>query len=293
MSDTAIEVKTQIIPSSDLNGLENALGEIQQAALALPRLKERADAIVVIESPTVCKDAKQLLGEIRSLKKVGGFRIDPFLEKVTTVTNFLRGEKNAHELACDAIDAPLADKVRGFERKEREAAEAEQRRVNEERRLEAARKAEEERKERERLAAIARKEQERQAEIDRKERERELARQREAGEINKRELEKQKKLAAEQAEREKKEAAEAEARERERAAKDAVLAAANVQEVRIEPNIPKDATVPSRRNYKARVIDASRVPDQWWIIDEQALGAEARKVKKVGEIIPGVEFYEE
>lgn len=65
-----------------------------------------------------------------------------------------------------------------------------------------------------------------------------------------------------------------------------------LEEIEVAPSIPTVAGVPSRRNYKARVVDPKKVPDEWWVIDEQALCAEARRVKQVGTFIPGVEFYE-
>jgi hypothetical protein len=262
--------------------------ELDQQVNALKPL----ESIVVVDAST-CLTAKQGQRSIRDTMKIVHARLDPFVLYAKQGLEKAKDEVNKYIGPLEAIDSALAQKVKDYERKEREAAEAEQRRINEEARIEAARKAEAERQERNRQAEIERKEREKQAEIERKAREKELEAQRAAGEITKREQEKQRKLAQEKAEAERKAAAEAAAREKERAAKDAVVAAANVTEVEVKPNIPAVAGVPSRRNYKARVIDANKVPDQYWIIDEQALNAEARKVKKAGEVIPGVEFYEE
>ena len=53
----------------------------------------------------------------------------------------------------------------------------------------------------------------------------------------------------------------------------------------------KTATVFQTR-WKARVVNASLVPDEYWVLDEQKIGAVARATK--GAIkIPGVEIYSE
>ena len=70
-------------------------------------------------------------------------------------------------------------------------------------------------------------------------------------------------------------------------------AAANVPKIEVKPNIPTMAGVPSRRNYKFRIIDASRIPRQYLCPDEHKIGRDVRDWKKVGEVIPGVEAYED
>lgn len=244
--------------------------DTQPIADALVVLRQTAETIVVKDAPT-CLAAKTAQRDVRNYMKDVHLKLDPFVESAKRNLEESRDELKKWLAPAEAIDGALAQKVKEFERREREAAEAEERRINEENRIEAQRLADADRKERERLAAEQRRAREKEVEASRK-----------AGEIGKRE-----------ADRLKKEAEEAEERERIRASEAAKIAAANVQEVKVAPSIPSVAGVPSRRNYKARVIDPKRVPNQYWIIDEQALGAEARKAKKTGEIIPGVEFYED
>lgn len=244
--------------------------DMQPIETALASLRGTSESIIVNDAPT-CLLAKTAQRDVRNYIKDVKLKLDPFVEGAKRTYQAAKDERDKWLAPAEEIDAALAQKVKEFERREREAAEAEQRRINEERRIEAARVAEIERKERERVAAE-----------ERKRLEKELAEARKAGEISKRDLEKAQK-----------EAREAEQRERIRAEEEARIKASQVQEVKVAPSIPTVAGVPSRRNYKARVIDASRVPDLFWIIDEQALNAEARKAKKVGEIIPGVQFYED
>lgn len=243
--------------------------DLQPIETGLATLKRTSEVIVVTDAPT-CLAAKVAQRDVRNYMKDVKLKLDPFVESAKRGYQEAKEERDKYLVPAQAIDEALAQKVKDYERIEREKAEAEQRRINEERRIEAAHVAEIERKERDRIAAEQRKAQEKELEAARK-----------AGEVSKRE-----------AERLKKELAEAQAREKVRAAADEKLAAANFQEVKVAPAIPTVAGVPSRRTYRARVTDPSRVPDQYWMIDEQAINAEARRVKKVGEIIPGVEFYE-
>lgn len=243
--------------------------DIEQIEAGLAALQLTSQNIVVTDAAT-CLTAKTAQRDIRNYMKDVHLKLDPFVLAAKINLDKAKDEINKWLDPAKAIDEALAAKVKEYERIEREFAASEARRINEENRIKAQQQAEAERKEREKAAAE-----------ERKAKEKELEAARKAGEIGKRE-----------AERLKKEAAEAEAREKERARQDAVKMAENAPQVTVAPSIPTVAGVPSRRNYKARVIDPARVPDQWWVIDEQALSAEARKVKKVGEIIPGVIFEE-
>lgn len=243
---------------------------VKEVEQGLAVLKNRSQAIVVRDADT-CREAKIMQRDIRDYMKDVHLKLDGFVNSAKKNLQDAKDEVAKWIDPAQLMDSTLAQKVKDYERREREAAEAEQRRINEENRIKAAQQAEVDRKERERIAAE-----------ERKVKERELEAARKAGEINKRE-----------ADRLKKEAAAEEERERIRAAEEAKIAAANVPEVKVAPSIPTVAGVPSRRNYKARVINPAKVPQQYWVIDEQALNLAARTAKKVGEIIPGVEFYED
>jgi hypothetical protein len=184
----------------------------------------------------------------------------------------------------------LVDRQRNYHAEEKRKAEAEARRINEENRRAAAIKAEEERKERER-----------QAEADRKAREKEIEAQRKSGEIKARE-----------AERLRKEAVAAAEREKQRAAEDAVLAANDVPEVKVLPNLPKGAGLPNNRTfYFAEVTNGSAILfaydkairdgdkdraaflSRFVMVDEKEVGAFARQMKDnegAALLLPGVKF---
>lgn len=247
----------------------------------------------------------------------------------------LADEWSAEEKRQAAAEAERLNALRRAEAAEKAAKE----------KREADEKAEAERKERARVAEIdrkaaeakaeeERKEQAKWAEIERKENEKKLAQQRKDGEITKREADKRqkeideqaardrksaddeaaekKKAAAEQAERDK-QAADAEAkRKMDEAAKQAADTVANVQDVRVEPSVPKVAGTKDQTYFFSEIQDASQILNaydaavatkdmsrhvflrQFIAVDEKAIGSFARKTKnnqKAAAQIPGVKFF--
>jgi len=239
----------------------------------LSRLQSEATSIVVKDAES-CLDAKTRQRDVRAYIKDVESKLSPFVEAAKANLATARDELNRWVDPAKAIDATLAAKVKDYERREEEAAEVEELRINEENRRIAAEKAEADRKERERLA-----------EEERKRRAKEIEAERKAGEIGKREAERLKREAEAIAEEEKKNAAAA-----------AVEAAKNVAEVKVMPNIPTVAGVPSRRNWRFKVVDANKIPDRFWVIDEQYIGSEVRRIKdkvRAETEIPGIEVSRE
>lgn len=96
-------------------------------------------------------------------------------------------------------------------------------------------------------------------------------------------------------------------KERERLEREAAKAAAAGREERAEvlreraevvvaapvaPVAPKVSGISTRKAYMFRIVDASKVPDQYKVIDEKRIGAVVRALKMDANI-PGVEVYEE
>jgi chromosome segregation ATPase len=247
--------------------------DVKKFETGLTRLQSEATSIVVKDAET-CLVAKTMQRDVRTYIKDVKSKLSPFVEAAKTNYQKTKDELDRWVDPATRIDETLAAKVKDYEGQEREAAEAEQRRINEERRRVAAEQAEAERKEREQKAEEERKAREKEAEAARK-----------SGEIGKRE-----------AERIKKEAAEAEQRANEQATRDAEEKAKNVVEVKVQPNIPAVAGVPSRRNWRYKIVDESKIPDRFWKLDEQYIGAEVRRIKdkqKAEAEIPGIECYQE
>ena len=254
-------------------------------------LSKLIDSIAVKDAES-CLQMKTLQRDIRTEMKLRHAVLDPFVIKAKTNYDEAKLERDKWLTPLEAMDGQAALKVKDYERREREAAEAEQRRINDERRRQAEIEAAEQRK-RDEAAAIER----------RKEEEKRIAEARKAGELNKREAERLAKEAKAQEEIDKQRAKEA-----------AEFARSNVQEVQVKANIPTVAGVPSRRNYKAEVVDPAKLINafvdavcsrntgravylrQFIAVNEQALGQEARLVKdpkKLAALIPGVNFREE
>jgi type IV secretory pathway VirB10-like protein len=239
----------------------------------LSALADRATAIVV-RTADEYSEAGKFLTDIRSFKKQVGFVCDPFIEAAKQNLETARNEKNKYIRPADELDEIVSRKAEAWRKAEREAAEAEQRRINEERRREAEAKATEERK-----AAEA------QAENDRKKREAEIKEAQKAGEVGKRE-----------AARLEKEAAEAETRAKEQAAKDAEATRQNIQDVKVAPAIPKIAGIKARTNWRYRIVDETLIPRKYLIAHDIAIGGMVRATKdkaKAETECPGIECYTE
>lgn len=62
----------------------------------------------------------------------------------------------------------------------------------------------------------------------------------------------------------------------------------------VVPIVPEDTSevsgISTRTDWKYEIVDPNLVPDEWWIIDEKALGAHARSMKEKANV-PGVRFY--
>jgi len=62
--------------------------------------------------------------------------------------------------------------------------------------------------------------------------------------------------------------------------------------VEVKADVPKIAGVTARKNWKWRVTDLSKVPDEFWTLDEVAIGQRVRADKDKTSI-PGIEAYPE
>jgi colicin import membrane protein len=230
-------------------------------------LKRMADSIIVRDGET-CLAAKTAQRDIRLEIKMVHAVLDPFVAQAKDSYDKAKQEREKYLSPLETMDAALAQKVKDFERVERERAAAEERRINEERRKKAEEEAAAQRKRDEEAAAERRREEQRQIEEARK-----------AGDLRKRE-----------ADRMKKEADERERQAREQAQRDAEASKAAVQDVKVQAAIPTVAGVPSRVNWRYRVVNANLVPDEYWVLNEQKIGADVRRDKEKTNI-PGIEAY--
>ena len=243
----------------------------QEISSKIAALRSQAEALVV----TNAEDYSAVLAflkVLRAYKKSIGFERDPGIGSAKQHLDFLREEKAKHIRPLDEIDKLTAQKAGDWKERERLAAAAEERRVNEQRRRDAAEKAAEER----RAAEAA-------AEEERKRRQKAIDEARKSGEVGKREANKLAKEVAAQAERDKVAAHVAEQ-----------IAATQVKEVKVKPNIPKLAGTMGRINWKHRVVNPDLVPRAYLQPDEVSIGAMVRATKdkwKAEAKCPGIEVW--
>lgn len=288
MATNAQQPVTEIIPSTKMDGLENALAELREEAGALPILRKQAVELAVTDESTYQK-AGELLLQVRGIGKSGALKINPFLDIANRVANFLRNARSRHEDEAKAVADVISGKMADQKRREREAAEAETRRMNEEARI---------RNEQE--AEARRKADREHAEQAKKERVKEINRALRAGEITK-------KSAAKLL----REAGAMEEAAKEQAEADAEETKAAPPVVKVESSIKPIAGTRARIQYEAKIenpdmlfaayVAATNAKDKaraaylrrFLMVDESALGLEARTVKnsaKLNAEIPGVRF---
>jgi len=229
-------------------------------------LRRQYDGIVVKDADT-CLLAKKTMQAIRLAIKMRHAILDPFVALAKKGYDDAKDERAKYIDPLQTMDDGLGMQVKEFERKEREAAQREQDRINEERRRVAAIEAER-----------MRKEQEAQAAADRKAREKEIAEALKAKELGKRE-----------ADRLRKEADEAKRKQIEEAVNQAALASI-IDDVIVKPNLSSVAGVPSRVNWRFRITNPDLIPERYWVLDHQALGADVRRDKDKTNI-PGIEIF--
>jgi len=166
-----------VIPATDLPGLQSAIAEMESQCAVLPVLREKVNSIVVTDAGTYAQ-LGQWVAEATAIKKVPDFKLGSFLSMARRVVDWLRTEQNKHINAAEEIIGLGKGKMADYKRRETALAQAEERRINEERRKAA----------------------ELQVAEERKAREKEIAKQLKDGEIKKREAEQLRKQADAEAE---------------------------------------------------------------------------------------------
>jgi hypothetical protein len=245
--------------------------EEQQFQTAIDKFKREAEAIVVA-TPQDCLAAKTLQRDVRDyMKRVHG-AMDPFVDEAKSTWQKARDRINKWLLPAETVDETLKKKVQDYERREREAAEADTRRKNEEKRQAQLREAEDKRKaaeadaKRQRESVIADVEYRLKHKLIGK---REAARLlRAAGAMEQAALQ------------------DAAAREEEDKAKP-------VEQVVVQPRIPTVQGVPtSRRPWRWEVVDEAKIPREFWQLNDLRINAIVRADKEKTNI-PGIRAFQE
>jgi len=265
-------METQIAPT-ETQPLENALVTLRNEAKG-----------IVVKTPADYEKAGHLLTTISNYQKDVKNKLNPFVEFARRNLESVRQEMQKYLNGAEEIRGMVSTPMADFKRQERLAAEAEERRINEERRRQA-----------EADAATLRKQQEEQAAAEYKRRQQEIKAAQKDGDLNKREAEKMRK-----------EAEQREKDQREQAARDAAAMAANVQDVKVQPNTPKVAGTRGRVQYFAEFTDFDALLKAWaagrtdlrkYIMgNDQELSRQARDTKNSKAMqltVPGIRAWDE
>lgn len=124
---------TEIVISNpiDLPGFETALATMEQLENGLAPIAEQARTMKVESADDYAK-AADLIAQLKISTKTGASTLAPFEGIIARVHDFLQTRKNRHKNRVEMIHMVLTDKMGAYTRREKEAAEAEQRRLNEE-----------------------------------------------------------------------------------------------------------------------------------------------------------------
>jgi len=126
-----VSTTTEIIPSTDLPGLERVLGDVDHLTDQLIPLHENAKTIEVkFPDKTGYMAISNILSQERSLRKMGEAQFAPFNLIVDRVRTFLKTKLQKHTNACEEIDAICRGKMKPWEQAETAAAEAEEKAMN-------------------------------------------------------------------------------------------------------------------------------------------------------------------
>jgi len=267
--------------------------EVQELEAALTGLRDDIKRAIAggVETDEQFSKCGILLLAVKNYEKDVHSKLDTFVEIPRRAYEAARQERQKYLNQAEEVRTLVSGPMNEFKRRKREADEADQKRINDERARRHAKDAEEQRIEAERVAKETL--ERRVAAI------RDMLKRKEIG---KREAAKLLKEAGAL-----EEAAKAQAAADEETAK-----SAPPPEVKVLPSTPKVAGLRGRVNYYADVVDAEKLLVCWAscpvgserraylrqfiCLDEQALNAEARKVKnsrKLEAMIPGIKAREE
>src|SRR5882757_2906512 len=115
MTELAKQSNVSIVPSADLQGLAQSLGDLVAARDKLPELEQRMRTMPVTNRAEYAAMGLEVQ-EARSILKRGEEIIRPYLNKVKVVQDYRRTQMNEHEAAAKAVADIGARKQEDFNR---------------------------------------------------------------------------------------------------------------------------------------------------------------------------------
>src|SRR6266403_5967061 len=129
MATNITKPQVEVIPSSELPGLEKAIHSVEALTIQLYPLRDKAKKLEVKTKPDYM-EIGQVLSETRNLRKQGAAYFSPFDLIVDRVRTFLRTKRQKHENACEEIEALCLPKMKAFEQTKIAAAQKEEKQIN-------------------------------------------------------------------------------------------------------------------------------------------------------------------
>ncbi len=108
MATNITKPQVEVIPSSELPGLEKAIHSVEALTAQLFPLREKARTLEVKTKPDYM-EIGQVLSETRNLRKQGAAYFSPFDLIVDRVRTFLRTKRQKHGLRRDRRPLPAED----------------------------------------------------------------------------------------------------------------------------------------------------------------------------------------
>lgn len=129
MATNITKPQVEVIPSTELPGLEKAIHSVEALTAQLFPLREKARTLEV-KTKSDYMEIGQVLSETRNLRKQGVAHFSPFDLIVDRVRTFLRTKRLKHENTCEEIEGLCLPKMKAYERAEIDAAKAEEKQIN-------------------------------------------------------------------------------------------------------------------------------------------------------------------
>ena len=274
MASQIVHREAELIPSLELPDFSKAVSTLEAVEQELVPISQAARSLK-IDSASDFARAGEMIAALKAFDKGSEATMAPYKAKVKLVSDFIRTRLLRVANKVEETKGILTPKMAEWTRKEQAAAKAEQDRLQAIETARLKREAQEKQQKDEEAAAIIRKAEVANIRADLK-----------SGKITKRQAEKLLKLAGAIEEAAKVNAA-CEAEEA------TANAAKTASQLKVAANVPTVAGVVKRVNYKFHVIDENKIPREYLTPNLVKIGEFVRAAKKVGEVLPGIEAFED
>jgi hypothetical protein len=122
----------QIIPSTELTGLETTIGQVEGLTAQVVALRDKA-RVMSCSNREEYSALLQVVADERILRKQGAAMFAPFTSIIDRAKSFVKTQAQKHDNACEELEAAAKPKLKDFERKELAETQKEQDELNKKR----------------------------------------------------------------------------------------------------------------------------------------------------------------